>query len=173
MIVVLFVTTAAAAQGPPSVIPNLPPQSTISMRIAGLGCSTALGANTFSVLTYSFGGSQDTSASGGGGGGGGAGKPNILPLSATKNLDACSLSLLVVLLQGAHIATVDLVQQDTKGNPILTINLTDVLVGLYQTGGSVSSDTPQETIHLDFKKICISAPGNNTKCYDRSTNVIS
>jgi len=171
MIWVLFVTTAAAAQAPSPVIPNLPPPSQISMKVAGLGCATALGDNTFNVLTYSLGATVETSV-GRPGGGGGVGIPTLL-LSATKNLDACSFSLLVVLLQGAHVASVDLVQKDVRGNPVLTIYLTDVMIGLHQTGGSISSDNPQETIQLDFRKICISAPGNNTKCYDRWTNVIS
>jgi hypothetical protein len=74
----------------------------------------------------------------------------------------------------AHYATVDLVQQDAKGNTILTINLTDTLISSYQISGSQSYDSPQESMQIDFRKICISEPGSGDKlCFDRSTNTAS
>jgi type VI secretion system secreted protein Hcp len=173
MSLALSFATAAAAQGPPGLEKKSPPvQSSISMRIAGLDCSTALGSNAFSVTAYSFG-AQNTSSTGTGSGGG-AGRAVILPLNATKKFDECSPALFGGVVTGKHYATVDLVQQDDKGNTILTINLTDTLISSYQISGSQSYDSPQESIQIDFRKICISEPGSGDKlCFDRGTNTAS
>ena len=48
------------------------------------------------------------------------------------------------------------------------------LITSYQIGGSQSSDTPQESISIDFKKICIAQPNSGNKlCFDRETNKIN
>jgi len=173
MILLLSFAAVAAAQGPPGLEKKTPPvNSTITIKIAGLGCTTAAGSNTFSASSYSFGATQ--SASTGTGGGGGAGKATVEPLRANKSFDECSPALFGSVLTGQHVQTVDLVHQDDKGNPILTITLTDALITSYQIGGSQSSDAPQETIAIDFKKICVSEPnGGNRLCFDRETNKIN
>jgi type VI secretion system secreted protein Hcp len=170
VILVLFLVTAAAAQGlPGQATPKLPLQSNISLKIANLGCTTSLGTNTFKVSAYSFGAVQDTSSIGSGGGA--AGKATVQPLNATKRFDECSPALFGAVVTGKRFATADLVQEDEKGTPILTISLTDVLIGSFQIGGSESSATPQEAIQIDFRKICITEPSNNNKlCFDRATN---
>jgi type VI secretion system secreted protein Hcp len=171
--IVLSFAAAAAAQGPPGLEKKVPPvNSSISIKIGGLKCTTALGSNTFSATSYSFG-SENTSSTGTGGGGG-AGKAVVLPLNATKNFDECSPALFGGVVTGDHFPTVDLVQQDDKGNAILTISLMDALISSYQIGGSQSSDSPKESLQIDFRRICISEPGSGSKlCYDRSTNTTS
>ena len=173
IILLLSFAAVAAAQGPPGLEKKTPPvNSSITIKIAGLGCTTAAGSNTFNASSYSFGATQ--SASTGTGGGGGAGKATINPLHASKSFDECSPALFGSVVTGEHIQTVDLVHQDDKGNTILTITLTDALITSYQIGGSQSSDTPQETISIDFKKICIAQPNSGNKlCFDRETNKIN
>jgi type VI secretion system secreted protein Hcp len=173
MVLVLSFAVAAAAEGPPGLEKKSSrEESNISIKIAGLGCSTDLGSNTFTATAYAFG--ADNSGSASSGGGGGAGKATVLPLSATKNFDACSPALFKAVVTGEHFTTLDLVQVDDKGHPIITINLTDALITSYRIGGTESSDSPQESIQIDFKKICISPTGNSNKlCYDRATNTTS
>jgi type VI protein secretion system component Hcp len=66
---------------------------------------------------------------------------------------------------------VDLTPEDSKGHVILTINLKDALISSYQIGGSQSSDSPRESIQIDFGSICISEPSNGNKfCFDRAEN---
>jgi type VI secretion system secreted protein Hcp len=147
-------------------------QSEMTIKIAGLNCTTSASSNTFNVLSYSFGATQETSSSSGGGGG--AGKAVVSQLNAAKNFDECSPALFGAVVSGRHFPTADLVQQDDKGHPILTINLTDVLISSYQIGGSQASDNPQETIALSYSKICITEASSNTKmCYDRVANTVN
>jgi type VI protein secretion system component Hcp len=173
LIVVLSFATAAAAQGPPGLEKKSPPvQSKISIKIAGLNCTTALGSNTFSATGYSFGANQETSGTGGGGGG--TGKATVLPLSATKKFDECSPAIFGGVVTGKHFATVELVHQDDDGNTILTINLSDALITSYQISGAQFDAFPQEFIKIDFRKICISEPeSGNALCFDRGTNTAS
>lgn len=171
MILLLSFAAVAAAQGPPGQDKKNPPaKSNITIKIPGLGCTTAAGSNTFEASSYLFGATQSTST-GTSGGGGGAGKATIQPLTATKQFDECSPALFGSVVTGEHLQTVDLVHQDDKGNTILTISLTEALITSYQIGGAQSSDTPQETISIDFRKICISESNSGNKlCFDRATN---
>jgi type VI secretion system secreted protein Hcp len=173
-ILLLSFAAVAAAQGPPGLEKKTPPvHSSITIKIAGLGCTTAAGSNTFNVSSYSFGATQSVST-GTAGGGGGAGKATIMPLSATKQFDECSPALFGNVVTGEHVPTVDLVHQDDKGNTILTITLTDALITSYQIGGAQSQDNPQENISIDFRKICISETNSgNRLCFDRATNKIN
>jgi type VI protein secretion system component Hcp len=169
-IIALSFASVATAQAPPGLAKKTTPiQSNISLKIAGLGCTTKLGSNTFSAIAYSFEASQETSSSSGAGSA--AGKATVLPLNVKTTFDECSPALFGGVVTGKRFATADLFQQDDKGNPILTINLTEVFIGSYRVGGAESSDTPEVSIQLEFRKICISEPSNNsTLCFDRATN---
>lgn len=170
-ILLLSFAAVAAAQGPPGLEKKTPPvNSSITVKIPGLGCTTAVDSNTFSASSYSFGATQSVST-GTSGGAGGTGKATIMPLSATKQFDECSPALFGSVVTGDHLQTVELVHKDDKGNTILTISLTGALITSYQIGGSQSYDIPQETISIDFRKICISEPTSGNKlCFDRETN---
>ena len=101
IILLLSFAAVAAAQGPPGLEKKTPPvNSSITIKIAGLGCTTAAGSNTFNASSYSFGATQ--SASTGTGGGGGAGKATINPLHASKSFDECSPALFGSVVTGAH-----------------------------------------------------------------------
>ena len=95
-------------------------------------------------------------------------------LNAAKSFDECSPAVFGAVVSGRHFPTADLVQQDDKGHLVLTINLTDVLIGSYQIGGAQVSDSPQESIALSYSKICITEASSNTKlCYDRAANTVN
>ena len=170
-ILALSFATAAAAQGPQEPEKKGPhAESSITLAVAGLHCSTNEGSDTFNVTAYSFGAENNAST----GTGGGAGKATVLPLSAMKKFDECSPSLFGGVVSGEHFQTVDLVQLDEKQHKILIITLTDALITSYKIGGSQASDTPVETIQIDFRKICISDPGGSNKfCFDRGGNTAS
>jgi len=168
MVIVVALATAAAAQGPPGLEKKEPPEhSSITVKVAGLSCQTSLGGGTFSASAYSFGATQTVSASTGGGAG--EGKATVAPLNIAKAFDECSPALFGGVVTGKHFQTVDLTQEDNKGHAILTISLTDALITSYQIGGSQASDTPRESIQIDFRKICISESSSNKLCFDRDT----
>jgi len=170
-ILVLSLATFAAAQGAPVQDKKAGPEgaSSISIKVTNLACTTAQGSGTFSATAYSFGATLDSSSTSGGGGG--AGKATIMPLNATKLFDECSPALFGAVVTGKRFPSVDLTQTDSKGNAILTINLTDAVINSYQIGGSQTNDSPQESIQIDFRKICISQPSTGNKfCFDRGTN---
>jgi len=174
MLTVVALATAAAAQGPPGLEKKEAPEhSSISVKVAGLTCTSSLGSGTFNASTYAFGATQDASTTSAGGGGG-AGKATIMPLNLTKLFDECSTSLFGGVVTGKHFATVDLTQEDGKGHAILTISLQDALITSYQIGGSQGSDSPRESIQFDFRKICIADPSSGSKlCFDRGSNTTS
>ena len=168
VVMILCLALDAAAQGK-----KHDKNGGITIKIGNLSCTTSAGSNTFEVSSYSFGASQQTS-SGSASGGAGAGKATIAPLKATKKFDACSPRLFGGVVTGEHFATADLVQHDGDGDITLTISLTDAVITSYVIGGDDSSDTPQESISIEFRKICISEPSSNNKlCFDASTNTTS
>ncbi len=167
---VVSLATAAAAQGPPGLEKKEAPEhSSISIKVANVDCATSLGSGTFSAITYAFGATNPSTVSTGTGGG--AGKATIMPLNVTKLFDECSPALFGAVVTGQHFSAVDLTQEDSKGHVILTINLKDAQITSYQIGGSQSSDSPHESIQIDFAQICIRDTSNGNKfCFDRTTN---
>src|SRR5262249_30876975 len=142
----------------------------ITINIADLGCTTSEGSGTFGATAFSFGASQATGLAAGGGGG--EGKSTVTPLSASKLFDECSPALFGAVVTGKQFPSVDLTQEDGKGHTILTIHLEKALITSYQIGGSQVSDTPRESIQIDFQKICVSEPSSNSKlCYERGKGI--
>jgi type VI protein secretion system component Hcp len=175
MILVVSFASFAAAQGSQDQEKKGSKESsnssTITIQVADLTCTTPLGSGTFSAAAYSFAGAQESSLTSGGSG---AGKATISPLNISKLFDECSPSLFGAVVIGKHFPTVDLTQADSKGNPILKIHLEQAAIDGYSIGGSKSSDSPQENIQIDFRKICISDPSTGSKlCYDRVANTTS
>jgi type VI protein secretion system component Hcp len=171
MILIASFASFAAAQPGQDKKKETENSSTITIKVAGLTtCTTPLGSDTFSATSYAFAGTQPPITSGGTG----VGKATITPLNISKLFDECSPSLFEGVVTGKHFQTVDLTQSDAKGNPILTINLTEAAITSYSIGGSQSSDSPQESIQIDFRTICISGPSTQNKfCFDRVTNKVS
>jgi type VI secretion system secreted protein Hcp len=173
LILVVSLATFAAAEGAPGQEKKGGPEGSNSSRITitavGLNCTTSLGTGIFSATSYSFGATNTISTSTGGGGG--TGKATVMPLSVTKLFDECSPALFGAVVSGQSFKTVDLTQNDNKGNPILTINLQNAAITSYQIGGSEANDSPRETIQIDFEKICIANPSTSSKaCFNRATN---
>ena len=128
------VAVAAGADG--SIVGN----------IAGLG--------EFSVLAFSWGvsnsGSQHT------GGGGGAGKASFQDVSLTKLTDALTPQLLVAVASGKHFKDASLTYGDKKGNPILRLDLRDLIVTSLSMGGSSGDELMSENLTLNFGRVVLS-----------------
>jgi type VI protein secretion system component Hcp len=145
------------------------PQSTITLSVAVLNCATNVGAGAFSARSWSWGASNDTS-SGSSGSGSGAGKATTSSLMIKKGFDACSPSLLGAVTSGKHFATLNLSQQDSNGNVVATVQLTEVFVSSWSVGSTTKESTPDEAVAFVFRKVCLANAGSNTVCFDAATN---
>ena len=89
-----------------------------------------------------------------GGGGGGAGKAVFEPVDVLKPIDALSPKLMLATATGKHYAkaTIEILGEGGAGTPLLTWELTDVLVSAF--GFSTSGDEPCDAVSLSFSKVC-------------------
>lgn len=90
------------------------------------------------------------------GSGGGAGKASVQDISITKYIDAASPTLMLYCANGKHIeGPVKLVCRKAGENPLeyLVIELTNILVSSYSTGGSGGEDRLTENLSLNFQKV--------------------
>lgn len=148
-----------------------PPLTSIEITVNGLGCSTPAGAGGFSVSSFTFGASNTATTTGGGAG---AGKANVSDLQVTKAFNECSPALFGAVVTGKHFASAKLVHADGNGNPVLTVDLTDVLITSYQISGSAGPNVPMESVGFAYGKICITDAASGTKlCYDAAASKIS
>ena len=163
VIVLVFTTTPLSAK-------QEAPNTTITVVLNGLGCSTAAGTNTFAANAFSFGATNTTTTTGGGGG---AGKAQVGGLNINKAFNECSPALFGAVVTGKHYQSLRMVHADANGNPVITIDLDDVLVSSYQIAGTAGPDVPSESLSFSFGKICITDAASNTKlCYDVAANKI-
>lgn len=147
-----------------------PPNTAINVVLNGLGCSTPGGTNAFAVSAFSFGATNTSTTIGGGGG---AGKATVGGLNVAKAFNECSPALFGAVVTGKHFPSLRLVHADANGNPVITIDLNDVLVSSYQISGNAGPDVPFESLTFTFEKICITDAASNTKlCYDVAANKI-
>lgn len=107
-------------------------------------------AGSIDVLAWSWGASNSGTTHMGGGGG--AGKANFQDLSFTKYIDAASPLLLQAVSGGKHYPTTKLTIRKAGDKPVeyLVIDLTEVLVTSYSTGGSGGEDRLTENVTLNF-----------------------
>lgn len=94
----------------------------------------------------------------GAGGGGGAGKVQFQDFHFNGGISKASPQLFLKCATGAHIKSALFlgVREGIKGegSEFLKVELTDVLISSYQTGGSAGSDSlPTEQVSLNFAKI--------------------
>jgi type VI secretion system secreted protein Hcp len=104
--------------------------------------------------SWSWGETQTGSMSSGSGGG--AGKVSMQDFSFTARLSSATPDLMAACASGKHFSKVELVcrKAGEEQNPFLKLELNDVLVSSYQTGGSNGSDpVPIESFSLNFAKI--------------------
>ncbi|NTS75654.1 type VI secretion system tube protein Hcp [Catenovulum sp. SM1970] len=105
------------------------------------------------ILAWSWGLSQTGTLHQGKGGG--AGKANFQDISITKYVDNSTATLMNKIATGEHIATAKLVVRKAGGNPLeyFVIELKEVMVTSYSTGGSGGEDRLTENVTLNFAKI--------------------
>jgi type VI secretion system secreted protein Hcp len=106
------------------------------------------------LLSWSWGEAQTGSA--GRGGGSGAGKVEMQDITFTKYIDKASTKLILSCAKGDHIPKADVALRKAGGEQkeFLKINLEDVMITSYSTGGS-GGDHPTENVSLTFGKISI------------------
>lgn len=110
-----------------------------------------------------FDASQVLSTGGGGGIGGGAGKASLNEFVVKKRYDSSSIPIFHdLLLRGKHISDCKIVfvSRGDSPRPILTIELSDVLISNY------NFDNTFETIGLNFSKIESTYSGVTTQIND-------
>lgn len=106
------------------------------------------------ILAWSWGVSNAGSAHVGGGIG--SGKANFQDISITKYIDLSSSKLLESVSMGTHFPTAKIVVRKAGGKEKLeyyTINLKEVMVTSYQTGGSGGEDRLTESVTLTFAQV--------------------
>jgi type VI secretion system secreted protein Hcp len=106
------------------------------------------------VLSWSFG--EQQSGTHAGGGGGGAGKVVMQDFHFVMTINKASPKLFLACATGEHIAKAVLTcrKAGKDQQEFLKIELADLLVSSYQTGGSESSSVvPTDQISLNFTKI--------------------
>jgi type VI secretion system secreted protein Hcp len=110
-------------------------------------------AKEIDVLAWSWGASNSGTTHFGSGGG--AGVANVQDLSLTKYVDKSSPTLLLKVMNGAHITDATLVVRKAGSTPVeyIKIVLTDVLISSISMGGSGGEDRLTENVTLNFAKV--------------------
>lgn len=140
----------------------------ITATLAGLSCSTALGADTFEARSWSWGATNTVADPGSGGG---VGKATIGALSLTRVSDACSPGLLGGVVTGKHFATFTLSQFDKDGVLQATVLLSDVILTSWQIGGTNASAEALEAVEISFGKLTFTdAVSGNKFSWDASAS---
>jgi type VI secretion system secreted protein Hcp len=105
------------------------------------------------IESFSWGMAQ--SGSGHRGSGSGSGKVDVSDISIQKVVDMSSPSLMLACANGKHIGKGSLTVRKAGENPLdyLTIDLENILISNYQASGNNESDTPTESITLNFVKM--------------------
>jgi len=145
-------------------------QSTITLNVPDLACSTHSGTHTFPVQSWTFSAANPPAAAGGAGTA--AGRAQISALTINKTFDECSAGLFAAVTTGKHFNKVTLTQSDASGRQTeMTVQLGDVVVSNYQLGGGPGSVEPVESISLSFIQITIANPQNNSQAgWDSKAN---
>jgi type VI secretion system secreted protein Hcp len=102
------------------------------------------------ILAWTWGGSNSGSAHIAGGSG--AGKSSFQDLSVTKYVDMASPDLLKSVAKGTHHGDATLIVRKAGDKPLeyIIIEMKDVLITSYSTGGSGGEDRLTENISLNF-----------------------
>jgi len=104
------------------------------------------------VLSWSWG--ADQSGKAGSQMGAGAGKVNVHDIQITKYMDKSSPVLMLYCCNGKHISKGTLTCRKAGENPLeyLKIDLEEVIVTNYTTGGTSGDDRQLESVSLNFAK---------------------
>src|SRR5687768_1634472 len=159
---VFALSAGLAAQGTPTK--GTSAKSAIAVSVGNLGCSTALGSDTFAVQAWSWGASNPVDLSAGGGGG--SGKVSVSDLAVQKAFDACSPALFGAVATAKAFQNLSLAASNKDGTTT-TLALSDVRVSSWQVGGSSASDAATESVTFTFSKVCLTDGSSGAKfCYD-------
>ena len=109
-------------------------------------------AKEIDILSWSWGAEQSGKA--GLQGGAGAGKVNVHDITLQKFIDKSSPTLMLFCCNGKHISKGTLTMRKAGENPLeyLKIDLEEILISSYSTGGTNSNDLQIEHISLNFAK---------------------
>lgn len=115
------------------------------------------------ILAWSWGMSQSGTMHMGGGGG--AGKVNMQDMSLTKYVDKATTDLIKRCCTGEHLEKAELFVRKAGGNPLeyFVVELHEVLISSYQTGGSGADDRVTENLSLNFAKVKVIYRPQNEK----------
>jgi type VI secretion system secreted protein Hcp len=106
------------------------------------------------ILSWSWGMTQSGYAHVGGGMG--AGKVDVQDISLVKYVDKASPTIMLKCAQGKHFPKVELVVRKAGGDEPLEyfkLQMDDVIVTSYSTGGSGGEDRLTESISFNFAKV--------------------
>lgn len=139
--VVTVGSSKAVTINTPTLTPHSNAIGTVKLQLGGSSL-------TFDLYSWSFPGGTHPS-----GGGGATGRAEIKEIEVTKRVDKASAKLVSFCATGKHIpsATITLRKAGNGQQKYLQIKLETVLVSSYQT--SSQSDTPTESVSLNFSKI--------------------
>lgn len=161
LIAFLFVATAGAAHL--RAAPGKPAAITVVM--SDLGCSTALGADTFEARAWAWGAANISSSTGGSGGS--VGKAVVNALSISRVSDACSPALLSGVVTGKPFKTLTLSQYDAAGVLKATVILNNAFLADWQIGGTNASAEATESVSVSFGKFVFTDAASGARvCYD-------
>ena len=104
------------------------------------------------VLSWSW--AADQSGKAGNQSGAGAGKVHVHDIQVTKYMDKSSPVLMLYCCNGKHISKATLTCRKAGENPVeyLKIELEEVIITNYTTGGTTQDDRQMENISLNFAK---------------------
>ncbi len=140
----------------PAMRLNAGNNSTITVAVTGLNCTTSAGSGTFNAEGFSFGAEN-------------SGRASLQNLNVSRMFDGCSAALFGATVAGTHLTLLSLTQKTTATPPIatMTIHLKNVVVTNYQISGTLSAQYPTETVSFTFAQITITDPQNNSSfCWD-------
>ena len=105
------------------------------------------------LLSWSWG--ETNSGAHGFGGGGGAGKVSMRDFDFVMNYNKASPKLMLACATGQHIPKVTLTCRKAGGKQeeYLVIELKNVLISSYQTGGSTGDVIPVDTVAINFTQL--------------------
>jgi len=120
-------------------------------------------AKKIDILAWSWGMSQSGNMHIGGGGG--AGKVHVQDISITKYVDRASTNVVKYCTLGTHIPKGEIIIRKAGGTAVeyLKIQLTDIIVTSWSTGGSGGEDRLTENLTLQFAEFNIDYVGQDAK----------
>jgi type VI secretion system secreted protein Hcp len=124
------------------------------LMIEGIEGESASETHRGQIEIDSFSWGMSNSGSMAAGGGGGAGKTSFSSLRVATTVSKASPKLFESVATGKHFpsATLTLVDSEQRGQEIMKVTLSDVIISSYQSSGA-SGSAPTESFKLNFAKI--------------------